>query len=767
MAILKNTVVNDTGYLQLPAGSSGQRPSGVDIFDRESSWGVAVGLGVSLTAGSNLAQPLAIAVNDLQLFIGTGTWNRYQNLPNYLAGLLTTTSINDSSTATMVLQYTTTVYLLRLPTWNAVDTTGWTTVESARPYLTGGESVTVYSKVFTAGSYTFDNDSAMYFFDCQQKFPWVCPAGVTSVDVLVVAGGGGGGYSFGGGGGGGGVVYSAGRAVTPGTTYYVTVGQGGAGGFDGTRTGYNGGNSSFDTLVAWGGGGGGRDGTDPDNGLAGGCGGGTSIDGNTRAASIQVTRAGVGVGFSGGLGGRTYYTGGGGGGAGEVGQDQAAAGAAPDSPYTANNSGRGGDGYVSSITGVSKYYAGGGGGGAGQQIHGRPGEPGLGGGGSGGTTAAAANGIEAQTFGDSGVPGTGGGGGGGGQGFPGGMGGSGVVIIKYNTITPVTGMMRYNTDINNVEYRSSYGTWEPLQALPFLLRNIITNGYVMGGYKDSTAWNNVNRIVASTDTTTNLGDGSMERSFNYKNGAVGKDHAFVFGAGNAHATNSNITTAFNMRTETKYVGQSKFNMINSRGHFGVVFKETELAWIVGGEVAAIEEFNFYNEAIISSFGSGFAGDAGASSGGPWGMSAERYGIWYNGTNSQNFDYATRTNSARDASSLQPGAHYQQKSLQSKLTSCYAGHEGSWSGGYNLRRNNMITNTTTQPAITKAPNSTSCGEENYTMGQDWMYCLGQYNGLQNNISFKFTYATEVGASGSATMEPKGKNGLSSAVTAWRS
>jgi hypothetical protein len=28
MAILKNTIINDTGYLQLPAGSTVQRPTG-------------------------------------------------------------------------------------------------------------------------------------------------------------------------------------------------------------------------------------------------------------------------------------------------------------------------------------------------------------------------------------------------------------------------------------------------------------------------------------------------------------------------------------------------------------------------------------------------------------------------------------------------------------------------------------------------------------------------------------------------------------------
>ena len=62
---------------------------------------------------------------------------------------------------------------------------------------------------------------------------------------------------------------------------------------------------------------------------------------------------------------------------------------------------------------------------------------------------------------------------------------------------------------------------------------------------------------------------------------------------------------------------------------------------------------------------------------------------------------------------------------------------------------------------------NCGEENLTMGQDHQYMIGQYNGLQNNISWKFNYASEQGFQGGASMEPKGKAGASSGTCAWRS
>jgi hypothetical protein len=86
---------------------------------------------------------------------------------------------------------------------------------------------------------------------------FVCPAGVTVAEVLVVGGGGGGGafatnsgprLQVAGGGGGGEVVIGT-VPVTPGTSYTVTVGTGGAGGIAASAAGGNGGNSSFGSLV--------------------------------------------------------------------------------------------------------------------------------------------------------------------------------------------------------------------------------------------------------------------------------------------------------------------------------------------------------------------------------------------------------------------------------------------------------------------------------------------------------------------------------------
>lgn len=215
---------------------------------------------------------------------------------------------------------------------------------------------------------------------------WTAPAGVNSVEYLIVAGGGGGYNGWYGGGGGAGGMLTGTISVTPGNSYTLTVGAGGAGG-------YNGGNSVFASLTAIGGG---------TSGSTGGSGGG--------APAYSGSTGGSGTSGQGNAGGASGYgcgygndSGGGGGGAG------AAGGNSPG----CSTAGAGGAGRASSITGSSVYYAGGGGGGGGA-----PAAGGVGGGGNG-------NGGNATYYGGGGAGNTNGGGGGAGY--------QGIVVLKYVT----------------------------------------------------------------------------------------------------------------------------------------------------------------------------------------------------------------------------------------------------------------------------------------------------------------------------------------------
>ncbi len=227
-----------------------------------------------------------------------------------------------------------------------------------------------------------------------------------------MAGGGGGGNTIAGGGGAGGLIYTSTYALAVGT-YPVSVGLGGGSSSVNGGKGTNGTNSSFGSLIAFGGGAGGGYSSGNGTGNNGGSGGG-----NAATYSSGVSSGTNGQGNAGGTTGNNTNGGGGGGGAGSAGTNG-----------TSSLGGKGGVGLAYDISGTLTYYAGGGGGGARytQSIKATAGAGGNGGGGSGGTTGVGTNGE----------PNTGGGGGGGGfdgsYWRPGGVGGSGIVIVRYHS----------------------------------------------------------------------------------------------------------------------------------------------------------------------------------------------------------------------------------------------------------------------------------------------------------------------------------------------
>jgi autotransporter-associated beta strand protein len=274
---------------------------------------------------------------------------------------------------------------------------------------------------------------------------WVAPSNVTKVEVLLVGGGGGGGYDAGGGGGGGGVIYNTSYAVTAGTSYNVTVGAGGTGGVgyvNGTNitgatneqkgvNGTIGGNTSFATLTAIGGGSGGG------KGQAGGSGGANGGSGEKYISGTNSSLA-------------DYYAGAGGSGAGANG------GAAVNYGNGTGKAGDGGIGSSNSITGITQIYGSGGGGGvySSSSIAGN----GSVGSAAGGNFTSNANAVPAADPLTASASYGGGGAGGGvvsaGHGN-GTSGASGAVFIKYQypnnlTINSGSGAVTFNGTVGNV-----------------------------------------------------------------------------------------------------------------------------------------------------------------------------------------------------------------------------------------------------------------------------------------------------------------------------
>jgi hypothetical protein len=266
---------------------------------------------------------------------------------------------------------------------------------------TAGQYDSLYERVYsTPGTYTF-----------------TAPTTDFSATILVAGAGAGGGAYHAGGGGAGGVVYGR-ITLIANQAYTVVVGNRGRGGIrdgNGSNDGEQGGDSSFGTFIARGGGGGRWRCTSVDGGCGGGgghhagthCGQGERMSVSTQSAYSGMNTFPAAGSASGGHGHNGHGAGGGGG-----------AGRAGDLSIGAGRQGQGGAG----IFLMGRGIAGGGGGGAhsGQVNFAMPG--GSGGGGHGRTENTQADQATSH--------GSGGGGGGHTSGGHGGSGSVGLVVIR-------------------------------------------------------------------------------------------------------------------------------------------------------------------------------------------------------------------------------------------------------------------------------------------------------------------------------------------------
>jgi len=200
---------------------------------------------------------------------------------------------------------------------------------------------------------------------------WTCPAGVTTIQIETWGGGGGGGNARslngnGGGGGGGGGYTTASIPVTPGTTYYYTIGAGGIGALATGPIATAGGRSCLSTAINCGG-----------TILSSANGGAFGVSAILPTGPVSGAGGAGGTGtFNGGNGGNgvgaTNATGGGGGGGGG-----------------ASTAGAGGNG-IGKTFGAGAAVGGGNGGSGAQGLAGTAGLV-IGGGGSGGHRTAGVN----------------------------------------------------------------------------------------------------------------------------------------------------------------------------------------------------------------------------------------------------------------------------------------------------------------------------------------------------------------------------------------
>jgi hypothetical protein len=282
---------------------------------------------------------------------------------------------------------------------------------------------------------------------------------------------------------------------------------------------------------------------------------------------------------------------------------------------------------------------------------------------------------------------------------------------------------------------------------------IWTHGYVAGGYKNSSSWRTVNRTVHSTDVTTNIGD-IIDRSGGYFSGSWNDITHFCHSFDNSFRASSNYTSAYNMATESGRTHQGSWDMTVNRNSMGS-FQDHVFAggnsYLYGGGNSRTDVMNLKTEVMRTS---GFPPDHYDGGDDPtWGGHGRLKGWKKRGDtwSRQGFWWNTETWCS--------WAHAPGGDGWKKIMSTMIGH--MYVGTGNNNQNGMQKNDDTTGISTRGLDFGRTGEENYQMGMRKGYMLGNYNGSQNNNTYKVNYNTDQYNNLGGTTEPKGHGGMSSA------
>lgn len=301
-------------------------------------------------------------------------------------------------------------------------------------------------------------------------------------------------------------------------------------------------------------------------------------------------------------------------------------------------------------------------------------------------------------------------------------------------------------------------TVNPFGTNPFKYRSIYTRGYVAGGYKDSTPWRNVNRTAHATDVTTNIGD-ILDRNAAYVDGSYNDYYQYIYATDNSWPGTGTYTSSINMVTETGRTNQSAWNTTQDQGGYGdsgvIINSNLTMAWILCTS-NIVDKHNLVTEIMYAAG----AGGSNVGTAGDW--VCAWYGEFYgwvkqssSGSRNHKIEFSTETWSA---AGLTVGTDGWGKALKTKDGYAYVKNGG------NITPSAWKINDTTGANIRTDLSFNNAGEENYQTGQNWGYCLGEYNGAQNNNTYKVTHGTDTYTVLGSASQPKGHDGISSAAMA---
>ena len=318
-------------------------------------------------------------------------------------------------------------------------------------------------------------------------------------------------------------------------------------------------------------------------------------------------------------------------------------------------------------------------------------------------------------------------------------------------------------------------------------RSIFTHGYVAGGYKDGNPWRSLNKTWHSNDITIYVGE-QLQKAGGYNGGTFSDYNGYVHGATGAYTGSGTDTSSYSLTTGVARTQLSQYAGANPGGPFGytgnnptgdgqgIAYGSTsavgtgswdtsvsrtyfaanvnqigQVGYITGGsESSNVDKFYMPTEIMYMTTSHGLTGSHATSAHGA------TIGWW---CIAGSLRYQTYSSDAW--STWSPGTSFSTdgvcKMLSTKLGYHYCGTSSNVTTGFG--RWSDSTGSYTSNSLSKPQ---ALGEENMEMGQNWGYCLGQYNGQQNNYTFKVNYSTDAMTVLGTDSQPKGHAGLSSAT-----
>jgi len=278
-----------------------------------------------------------------------------------------------------------------------------------------------------------------------------------------------------------------------------------------------------------------------------------------------------------------------------------------------------------------------------------------------------------------------------------------------------------------------------------------THGFVAGGYRNSSPWRNVNITTHSNDTSTNLGD-LLSHAASYCDGSHGDYFAYTYGTDDSYAGTTTRTSSFNMTNNSSRGTNGSWNMTVSRNDsatFQDYMHAGSKCYITGGGSSRTDRHNLTTETMSTG---GFPPDCGDGGDYAAGVNGQNRGWYKRSGTAQSFAWATETYASWGGS---PGSDGWGKGLDTMKA------WGYMKNGGNLNATLIKFNADSGAQISSFGVENS-GEENFEMGQEKGYCLGHYNGQQNNNTYKVNYNSDTAQSLGGGAQPKGHDGMSSAT-----